>query len=406
MNNPPRVLLLDENAPVPADRRVWYEALTLRDAGFKVSVVSPKWHYARRHEQLEGIDVYRFPLPSLGGIGGHLVEYAIATPILFAYSWFVYFRQGFDVIHAANPPDFLYLIARVFKWLGVKFVFDQHDAVPEACASRWTGIKFRLTNAIARWSERGSFRTADVVIAPNESVRRLALERGGVDPDRVFVVRNAVRRTDFRDGKARPELRRGRRYLVFYAGVIGPDDGLEQLVMAARHVAIERGRRDVQFVIMGHGDCLPGVKQLAARLDLDDAVEFTGWCQDDRVMADYLATADLCVAPDPKSPVNDLCSMNKIVEYMAMGRPVVAFDLNEARETAREAGAYVASNGHSDPAAMGDKILELLGSPRRRAEMGRIGRQRFNEVLAWEHQQANLLRAYETLLRRPAVLVA
>ncbi|TMD62413.1 MAG: glycosyltransferase family 4 protein, partial [Chloroflexi bacterium] len=164
-----------------------------------------------------------------------------------------------------------------------------------------------------------------MVIAPNESVRRLALERGGVDPDRVFVVRNAVRRTDFRDGKARPELRRGRRYLVFYAGVIGPDDGLEQLVMAARHVAIERGRRDVQFVIMGHGDCLPGVKQLAARLDLDDAVEFTGWCQDDRVMADYLATADLCVAPDPKSPVNDLCSMNKIVEYMAMGRPVVAF---------------------------------------------------------------------------------
>ena len=400
------MLLLDENAPVPADRRVWYEALTLRDAGFKVSVVCPQWHYPRRYERLDGIDVYRFPLPSLGGIGGHLVEYAIATPILFAYSWFVFFRHGFDVIHAANPPDFLYLIARVFKWLGVKFVFDQHDAVPEACASRWSGIKFRLTNAIARRTERGSFRAADVVITPNESVRRLALERGGVNPDRVFVVRNAIRRTDFRDGRPRAELRRGRRYLVFYAGLIGPDDGLEQLVLAARQVVSERGRQDVHFVVMGDGDCLPSVKHMTAELGLEEVIEFTGWCQDDRLMADYLATADVCIAPDPKSPVNDLCSMNKIVEYMAMGKPVVAFDLNEAQETARGAGAYVASNGHSDPAGMGDTILELLSSPQRRQSMGRIGRQRFNEVLAWEHQQANLLRAYETLLGYPAALVA
>ena len=340
----------------------------------------------------------RFPMPSLGGIGGHLVEYLIATPLLFFYSWIVFFRHGFDVIHAANPPDFLYVIGRVFKWLGKKFVFDQHDAVPEACASRWSGLKLRLADGIARWTERASFRTADVVIVPNDSVRQLALGRGGVGPDRVFVVRNAIRRMDFALGRARPELRRGRRYLVIYAGVIGPDDGLDQLVLAARHVADNRGRHDVHFVVIGDGDCLPSVMRLSASLGLQDVIEFTGWVDNDRLLADYLATADVCISPDPKSPVNDLCSMNKIVEYMAMGKPVVAFDLKEAQETAQGAGVYVASNGHSDPHAMGDRILELLSAPEQREAMGRIGRQRFNDVLAWEHQQANLLRAYATLL--------
>ena len=394
----PRVLFLVENLPVPTDRRVWHEALTLRDAGFEVSVVAPQWHFPRRFEQLQGINIYRFPMPSLGGIGGHLVEYLIATPLLFFYSWIVFFRHGFDVIHAANPPDFLYVIGRVFKWLGKKFVFDQHDAVPEACASRWSGLKLRLADGIARWTERASFRTADVVIVPNDSVRQLALGRGGVDPDRVFVVRNAIRRMDFALGRARPELRRGRRYLVIYAGVIGPDDGLDQLVLAARHVADNRGRHDVHFVVIGDGDCLPSVMRLSASLGLQDVIEFTGWVDNDRLLADYLATADVCISPDPKSPVNDLCSMNKIVEYMAMGKPVVAFDLKEAQETAQGAGVYVASNGHSDPHAMGDRILELLSAPEQREAMGRIGRQRFNDVLAWEHQQANLLRAYATLL--------
>ena len=298
------------------------------------------------------------------------------------------------------------MIGRVFKLLGKKFVFDQHDVVPEACASRWSGIKLRLTHAIARWTEQASYRTADVVIAPNESVRRLAVERGGVDPARTFVVRNAIRRTDFHHGRLRVELRRGQRHLVVYAGVIGPDDGLDQLVLAAHHVVAERARRDIQFVVLGDGNCLPDVRQISRRLGLDDVIEFTGWIKDDRVIADYLATADVCVVPDPKSPVSDLCSMNKLVEYMAMGKPVVAFDLLEARETAGDAGVYVPSKGPGDPVAMGDRILELLSSPQQRAWMGQVGRQRFNEVLAWEHQQTNLIRAYETLLGYPAVLVA
>ncbi len=402
----PRVLFLVENAPVPTDRRVWNEARTLRDAGFQVSVVSPQRHYRRRFERLQGINVYRFPIPSLGGIGGHLVEYVVATPILFLYSWIVFFRDGFDVIHAANPPDFLYLIGRVFKWLGKKFVFDQHDVVPETCASRWSGSKLRLTSAVARWTERASFRHADVVIAPNESVRRIAVERGGVNPERVFVVRNAIKREDFHEGRPHPELRRGRRYLVCYAGLIGPNDGLEELVRAVRHIVIDCGRHDIHFVVMGDGDCLPAIRQITLKLGVRDAIEFTGWIKDDRVIADYLATADVCLAPDPKNPVNDLCSMNKIVEYMAMGKPVVAFDLKEAQETAQGAGTYVASNDGSRPSALGDRILELLGSPQARERMGRIGRRRFEDVLAWEHQEASLLQAYETLLGRRLTMVA
>jgi len=403
---PPRVLFLVENAPVPGDRRVWNEALTLAQAGFQVSIVCAKWDYPGFYEERQGIRIYRVPLPSLRGIAGHIVEYLLATPLLFLYTCFVFVRDGFDVIHAANPPDFLFVIGRVFKLLGKKFVFDQHDVVPEACASRWSGIKLRLTHAIARWTEQASYRTADVVIAPNESVRRLAVERGGVDPARTFVVRNAIRRTDFHHGRLRVELRRGQRHLVVYAGVIGPDDGLDQLVLAAHHVVAERARRDIQFVVLGDGNCLPDVRQISRRLGLDDVIEFTGWIKDDRVIADYLATADVCVVPDPKSPVSDLCSMNKLVEYMAMGKPVVAFDLLEARETAGDAGVYVPSKGPGDPVAMGDRILELLSSPQQRAWMGQVGRQRFNEVLAWEHQQTNLIRAYETLLGYPAVLVA
>ena len=403
---PHKVLFLVENAPVPGDRRVWNEALTLAQVGFQVSIVCPKWGYPGFYEERQGIRIYRVPLPSLGGIAGHLVEYLIATPILFLYTWLIFLRDGFDVIHAANPPDFLFTIGRVFKLLGKKFVFDQHDVVPEACASRWSGIRFRLTHAIASWTEQASYRTADIVIAPNESVRRLAVERGGVDPARAFVVRNAIGRGHFRDAQPRAELRRGRRHLVFYAGVIGPDDGLDQLMLAARHIVADRGRRDIHFAVLGDGDCAPEIKQMSQRLGLGDVVEFTGWVKDDRLIADYLATADVCVVPDPKTPVNDLCSMNKMVEYMAMGKPVVAFDLKEAQETARGAAMYVESDGAAGPNAFGDGILELLSSPGTREALGRIGRQRFNEVLAWEHQQATLLRAYEALLGYPSVLVA
>jgi glycosyltransferase involved in cell wall biosynthesis len=391
-----KVVMLVENSSVPSDRRVWMEALTLAEAGYKVSVICVRRVSPKFYERLNGVAIYRYPLPSLRGFGGHLLEYAIALPVTFILTWVVLFREGFDVIHAANPPDFLYLIGRVFKLFGKRFLFDHHDLVPETCLTRWSGVKLRLTLWIATKAERATFRTADVVISSNAFYRRLAIERGHMEPGRVFVVRSAIRTTEFRKGERRPELRRGKPHLVCYVGEIGPDDGLDKLLLAIRHVVITCHREDVQFVIVGTGDLFRQIVRMSDKLGLADAVHFTGWISDDKQISDYLATADLCVVPDPKNPANDVGSMNKLVEYMALGKPVVAFDLQEVRDTAREAAVYVRSN---DPSDFGDRIIGLLDSPQDRKEMGEQGIKRFNEVLAWEHQLVSLLEAYDRLQR-------
>ena len=382
---------------MPTDRRVWNEAVTLTKAGYRVSVICPRRQSRRLHERIEGVSLYRYPLPELPGIGGHLVEYAVALPATFVLSWVVFFREGFDVIHAANPPDFFYAIARVFKLFGKKFIFDQHDLVPEMCLARWSGLRLRLTHGLARRMERATFRTADVVISPNESYRRVAIERGHVDPDRIFVVRSAIRRDVFKEGRPRPELRGGKKHLVTFLGTIGPNDGIDQLLLAMRHIVVDRQRRDIQLAIVGDGDVRRDMVDLCARLGLTDFVRFTGHVSDQRVLADYLATADVCVEPAPKIPLNELSTMNKVVDYLSMGRPVVSFDLHEVRDTVRSAGVYVPSN---DPGDFGDQILRLLASPDERERMGRDGVQRYNDVLEWDHQRESLLNAYASLLHR------
>ena len=387
--------MLVENATVPGDRRVWNEALTLRSAGYGVSVISPQKFRPRRHEMLEGVSIYRFPCPSLPGIAGHFLEYAIAFTMTFALAWVVYFREGFDVIHAANPPDFFYVIGRFFKLFGKKFIFDHHDLVPESCLIRWSGLALRITYAIASSTERATFRAADVVVTTNQSYRDVAIERGHVDPRRVFVVRSAIRKSDFRDARERPELRRGHRYLVCFTGTIGPSDGLDRLLIAFRHIVYDRGRHDVQLAMLGGGDVLPDIQRLTDRLGLAEHVELTGHLSDNHRIADYLATADVCVEPAPKNPFNDRCTMNKVVEYMAMGKPVVAFDLTEVHYTARGAAVYVQSD---DPVDFGDQVLQLLESPEERRRMAGEGIHRFNEVLAWDYQADILLDAYASLL--------
>jgi glycosyltransferase involved in cell wall biosynthesis len=392
-----KVVMLVENSSVPSDRRVWMEALTLTEAGYKVSVICARRDSPKFYERLNGVAIYRYPLLSLRGFGGHLLEYGLAIPLIFILTWVVLFREGFDVIHAANPPDFFYLSGRIFKWLGKKFIFDHHDLVPEACLARWSGLSLRFTYAIAKSTERATFRTADVVITTNESYRRVAIERGHIDPKRIFVVRSAIRKSDFREGRVRPELRRGRRYLVCYVGTIGPNDGLDQLLLAIRHVVIACHREDVQFVIIGNGDLFRPIVRMSDRLGLADAVHFTGWINDDKQVSEYLATSDVCVEPAPKNSFNDLCTMNKVVEYMALGKPIVAFDLQEVQDTAREAAVYVPSN---DPIDFGEQIVRLLELPEERRRMGAEGIRRFNEVLAWEHQLVSLLKAYDYLRRR------
>ena len=388
-----RILFLVENLPVPFDRRVWMEATTLAEAGYEVSVICPSGDYPVGREDLEGVRVYRYPVPSLAGIAGHLVEYGWALPVTFALACYVYVRHGFDAIQGANPPDFFFLVAAPFKLLGVKFVFDHHDLVPELCESRWTGRQRSVMRAIAIWAERATFRASDFAIATNESYRDVALGRGALPRQRVRVVRSAPSMARYRAAEPRPELKNGRPHLVAYLGVMGPNDGIEHLLAAIAHVVHALARRDVAFVLIGGGDLQPRMVDAARALGLDGFVRFTGRIPEADVVG-ILSTADVCVAPDPKDALNDVSSMNKVVEYMAMGKPLVAFDLREARRSAGEAALYATPN---DTADFGCKIVELLDSPERRRAMGELGRMRFETVLAWEHQKDALLGVYRDL---------
>ncbi len=397
MTATPEILILVENLSVPFDRRVWMEATTLREAGYRVSVICPRGDGRPLYEELEGVRIYRYPLPSLEGMVGHLVEYAIALPATFALSCLAYVRHGVDVIQGANPPDFFFLIAAPVRLLGVKFVFDHHDLTPEICDSRWRGWKRVVLRRLCLWAERVTFRTADRVIATNESYRRVAVGRGGVAPERVAVVRSGPRLEQFRPVPPVPALRNGRPYLVAYLGVMGPNDGIELLLAAIDHLVHARGRGDIEFVLIGSGDLQPKMVSRCRALGLHGCVSFTGRIPDDEVIR-YLSTADLCVAPDPKDALNDASSMNKIVEYMALGKPIVAFDLHEARVSAGEGAVYATPNAAAE---LGERIVELLADPERRRRMGEIGRARFETSLAWEHQRGALLEVYRSLFPPP-----
>lgn len=388
-----RILILVENLPVPFDRRVWMEATTLVQAGYAVTVICPQGRYPRRFEVLDGVHVYRYPLPSLDGLAGHLWEYSLSLAMTFVLTWVVFWREGFDVIQSANPPDFFFLIGGLFKLLGRKFVFDHHDLVPETCETRWSGWKLALIKGLCLAAERATFRTADRVIATNHSYRQIAIRRGRVAPERVVVVRSGPRLDAFRPQPPAPELRAGRDYLVGYLGVMGPNDGLGHLLQAIDHIVNQLGRGDIRFVLIGAGDLLPQLREQAERLGLSEHVVFTGRIPDAEVLA-WLSSVDVGVAPDPKDALNDVSTMNKIVEYMALGRPVVAFDLAEARVSAGEAAAYARAN---DPADFAGQILALLADPERRAAMGASGRRRFETELAWDHQQKHLLGLYQGL---------
>ena len=399
MASPGKILILVENLPVPFDRRVWMEATTLAEAGYKVSVICPQGQYPKHYEVLNGISIYRYPLPSLQGILGHLAEYGLTLPITFFLTWIVFFREGFDVIHSANPPDLFFLVGGFFKLFGKRFVFDHHDLVPESCLARWSGLRQRMMYNVALWAEKATFRVADIVISTNQSYKDVAIARGRVAPERVFVVRSGPCKERFQLVAARFELKKGRRYLVCYLGVMGPHDGLDLLLKAVSYTVHDLKRADIQFTLIGDGDIRPALVDMAKELRIRDAICFTGRIPDQQVI-EYLSTADVCVAPDPKDSLNDLSTMNKIVEYLALGKPVVAFDLHEARVSAGDAALYAKPNDYRDFA---DKIVALLEQPDRRQRMGDLGRLRFLNTLAWEHQRQVLLEAYSAVLNnRPS----
>ena len=388
-----RVLILVENLPSPFDRRVWQEACTLRDAGYTVSIVCPTGRGCEASfEAIEDIHIWRYDLPTEGaGALGYLVEYSAALFWTFVLSLRVFFSRGFDVIHACNPPDLFFLIGGFYKLFGKKFLFDHHDANPELYVAKFGRKDFfyRLMLLL----ERLTFRTADVSLATNNSYRRIAIERGGMAPERVFVVRSGPSLERLKIMPAVPALKRGRKHLVGYVGVMGRQEGIDYLLHAVAYIVHGLGRRDIQFGLVGGGTSLDEMKAMAAELRVADYVTFTGRVSDAELLA-MLNTAEVCVNPDVASAMNDISTMNKVMEYMALGKPVVQFDLAEARYSAQAASLYAERN---DPLDLGAKIVELLDDPERRKAMGEFGRRRVMEELEWRHEAPKLLAAYHAL---------
>jgi glycosyltransferase involved in cell wall biosynthesis len=393
-NERPAVCIIVENLPVPIDRRVWQEARTLRDAGYRVSIICPKGSgFQKSRETLEGIEIYRHWLWEASGPLGYLLEYSWALTAQFLLSLRVYARTHFRALQACNPPDTIFLIGIFFKLFGVRFIFDHHDLNPELYEAKFQrrGFGYKLV----RWAERLTFRTADVSIATNESYREVAIVRGGMSRERTFVVRSCPDLTRIRMRPPQPELKEGRRHLVVYLGVMGHQDGLDLLLESIAFITKLRKCEDTLFVLIGAGPELPRLKVLASQKGLDALVRFPGRLPDEDVAA-YFSNAAFGVAPDRTTPMNDKSTMNKILEYMAFGLPVVLYDLTEGRRSAGDAALYARND---DPEDFAQKVLTLLDSESLRAELGARARRRIEEKLNWENEERVLLEAYSTALR-------
>lgn len=392
----PRVVLLVENHSVPSDARVWNEATLLRDAGYQVTVVSPTGEDDTRENETElvidDITVRRFPLKrAAGGAAGFVVEYLTALIRLAAIVWRL--PGPVAVIHSANPPDLLFLIGLVpkLRW-GTKLVFDHHDLVPELYRTRF-GEKSPILPAI-RLAERLSFATADAVISTNESYRQVAIERGRKRPDQVRVVRNARDRASFKPVEPDSDLRRGRKHLAVYVGFMGPQDGADAAIRVAAHYRDDLGRDDLQVTLVGDGDHMPECRRLVDELDLGDRVHFAGWCERDEVLR-YLSTADVGLATDLPNPLNDRSTMIKVIEYIAIGLPVVSFDLSESRVTAGDAALY---SPDGDELHLATNLARVLDDQELRDRMRASAAERMAGPLSWETARQELLATYSSLL--------
>ncbi|MFI1016786.1 glycosyltransferase family 4 protein [Streptomyces sp. NPDC020965] len=396
-----RALILVENLSVPFDRRVWQECTTLRDAGWEVHVICPRGSTrdTEAEAEIDGVRIHRYPLrAATGGPSGYLREYGAAL----WHTARLARRVGpVDVVHACNPPDLLYLPALWLKRRGARFVFDQHDLVPELYLSRFDRGEDLLYRAVCAL-ERRTYRAADIVLATNESYRDVAVRRGGRRPEDVFVVRSAPQTDRFQPVPPEPELKRGKPHLLCYLGVMGPQDGVDYALRALAKLRDELGRTDWHAVFVGAGDAFDAMVELSQRLGLSEQVQFTGRIPDADLVR-YLSTADVCLSPDPHNPLNDVSTMNKVLEYMAMGRPIVSFDLREARVSAGEAAVYAPANDEAEFARL---IALLLDDPEKRARMGKIGQERISGQLSWRNSQRSLLAAYAAACRDHAPVAA
>ncbi len=406
-----RVLMLVENR-FPADARVRNEAFTLAQNRFRVSVIALRGPSETRREIVNGVSVYRIPritlfakladaklsrvrtlLKKLQVVVGYFFEYSYFTLACLFGSFYVAVTEGFDVIHAHNPPDTLFVVGAVHRIFGKKFVFDHHDLSPELYLSRYKKTTDSLVTRTLRLLEKLSLKLADVAIATNDSYRAIDIRRHAIDPGKVFVVRNGPDLTRVRPVAPDSLLRGMRKTILCYVGAMNPQDGVDYLLRALHHLARDLKRIDFYCVLIGDGDSREGLESLALNLDLGDHVRFTGFIPDEDMMR-YLSTADICLDPNPSSPLNDVSTWIKVMEYMALGKPIVSFDLRETRISAGEAALYVTPN---DEIEFAGAIARLMDDPAKRSQMGEYGRTRVRDELNWSVTSQNLLRAYNEL---------
>lgn len=392
-----KVLIIVENLPVPFDTRVWQEATTLAENGYLVSVICPKGKgYDADYEYLKGVHVYRHDLPAEGnGALGYAREYFCALREELRLAKKIYKERGFHVIHGCNPPDDIYMVARRFKKKGVDYVFDHHDICPELFEAKF-GKASGLLYKSQLWLERQTYKHCAFAFVTNESYKQIAISRGGMQEDKVFVLRSGPKLERLKITPAKSEIKRGRRFMVGYVGVIGQQEGIEYLLKAAKYIKEELHRDDIFWGVVGGGPHLEALRKQSHEMGLDDILEFTGRVSDE-VLLDYLNTADVCVNSDEYNAMNDKSTMNKILEYMALGKPIVQFDLTEGRFSAQEASLYAEPNNAID---MADKIIQLLDNPAKRKEMSEYGRQRIVNELSWEHTSRALLEGYDNYFKQ------
>src|SRR5438093_1633394 len=411
MRSPTKVLMWVENN-FPQDTRVANEARLLADAGYQVAVIALRSHRQTARESWNGIEVYRIPTlelfkktvatngsrvsPSfvrLKSFFGYVVEYLYFTSACLLVSTYILVRRGFDVMHAHNPPDTLFLAALAFKLLGKKFVFDQHDLCPELYRSRYSAREGVYTRFL-RMFEWCSLKLADVTIATNESYKQIQMERTNKNPASIFVVRNGPNQMRMTPAAPSARLRGMNKSILCYVGSLNPQDGVDYLLRSLRYLLYGLKRSDFHCVIIGTGDSLQDLRDLAGKLQLNGCVELTGFISDEDLQAN-LAAADICVDPDPSSPLNDVSTWIKVMEYMASAKPIVSFDLKETRFSARDAAIYVEPNNEAEFAKA---IAQLMDQPELQKKMGAYGRRRVEDELQWARVGKNLLTAYETLL--------
>ena len=385
------ILIVVENLPVPFDRRVWQEANTLSENGAKVSIICPIMKgYTKKYEVINEIEIYRHPLPfEASGAIGYLLEYTTALFWEFWLSIKIYSKQKFHVIHGCNPPDLIFIVALFFKLLGVKYVFDHHDINPELYIAKYNKKGFFYKLMV--FFEKLTFKAANFSIATNESYKEIAIRRGGMDSSKVQVIRSGPKLDRLQILPPNNKYKKGRKFLIGYVGVIGEQEGIDLLLQSLKIIVSKR--QDVQLAIVGGGTHVEELKKLCSQLSLDDFVDFYGRVSDE-VLVGVLNTADVCVNPDKPTEMNNLSTMNKIMEYMALKKPIIQFDLKEGRFSAMEASLYA-----NDITDFADKIEILLDDEDLRTKMGNYGYDRVIRELSWDHESEKLVLFYEKVFK-------